>query len=172
MQEDNKDLKEDLKEELLDEEIKAHESKCETSDDLQLEIDSLKNQLIRLQADFTNFKNRSKKSEADSVSIGVEKMAEAIFPVVDNFEIALSHMGESGDKEGVNMIYNQLLEALASQGIMRMDSDGALFDLNMHYAIMMEEGTDTEPNHISETIKAGYTRGEKVLRPAMVKVAK
>ena len=82
---DKKDIDEDVQPDLCDEDTNE-------SDELTTEIDSLKTQLIRLQADFTNFKKRAQKREHDSVNLGVEKFAEVLFPVIDNFDIALSHI--------------------------------------------------------------------------------
>ncbi|MDO5716556.1 MAG: nucleotide exchange factor GrpE [Tissierellia bacterium] len=136
------------------------------------ETESLRNQLIRLQADFTNFRTRARKAEAESVGLGVEKMAEELFPILDNFEIALSHIDDQKVHEGMKMIYDQLLEALHSKDIIPMDSDGAEFDPNKHYAVWVEEVEGEPSGLVIETIKRGYMRGEKVLQPAMVKVSK
>lgn len=163
---ENEDLEKDLNESEKNENYNVNNEK--NSD----EINSLKNQLVRLQADFTNFKNRSKKIEADSIGIGIEKMAEGLFPVIDNFQIAISHMDDPGIKEGVEMIYNQILDSFKAEGIEIMNTVDAQFDPNLHYAVMMEEVEGVENGKILETIKAGFIRGEKVLRPAMVKVSK
>lgn len=163
--------KNDLNENLQDEQI-VEENTTDNNENISDEINSLKNQLIRLQADFTNFKNRSKKIEADSIGIGIEKMAEGLFPVIDNFQIAISHMDDPGIKEGVEMIYNQILDSFKAEGIEVMNTKDANFDPNLHYAVFMEEVDGVESGKILETIKTGFIRGEKVLRPAMVKVSK
>ena len=113
-----------------------------------------------------------KKIELESVGIGIEKMADALFPVIDNFEIALSHIEDPSTKEGVQMIYNQIIEALKSQGIELMETKDADFNPNLHYAVMMEEVEGVESGKIIETLKTGFIKDEKVLRPAMVKVSK
>lgn len=161
---DNVEIKQELESE--------EKVNTENNEIISDEIVSLKNQLVRLQADFTNFKNRSKKIEADSIGIGIEKMAEGLFPVIDNFQIAISHMDDTGIREGVEMIYNQILDSFKAEGIEMMNTFDAQFDPNLHYAVMMEEVEGVENGKILETIKAGFIRGEKVLRPAMVKVSK
>ena len=157
---DKKDIDEDVQPDLCDEDTNE-------SDELTTEIDSLKTQLIRLQADFTNFKKRAQKREHDSVNLGVEKFAEVLFPVIDNFDIALSHI-----EDGVKMIYDQVIEAFKNVDINVMESDGAVFDPNLHYAVMMEEKDGVQSGIITETLKKGFMLGDKVIRPAMVKVSK
>ena len=123
---DKKDIDEDVQPDLCDEDTNE-------SDELTAEIDSLKTQLIRLQADFTNFKKRAQKREHDSVNLGVEKFAEVLFPVIDNFDIALSHIEDKNIYDGVKMIYDQVIEAFKNVDINVMESDGAVFDPNLHY---------------------------------------
>lgn len=176
---EKKDLNNEVDEKITEEEV-AEESVqsdiCDEdlneSDNLSGEIDSLKTQLIRLQADFTNFKKRAQKREQDSVNLGVEKFAEVLFPVVDNFDIALSHIEDKNIYDGVKMIYDQVIEAFRNVDINVMESDGAVFDPNLHYAVMMEEKDGVESGIITETLKKGFTLGDKVIRPAMVKVSK
>lgn len=176
---EKKDLNNEVDEKITEEEV-AEESVqsdiCDEdlneSDNLSGEIDSLKTQLIRLQADFTNFKKRAQKREQDSVNLGVEKFAEVLFPVVDNFDIALSHIEDKNIYDGVKMIYDQVIEAFRNVDINVMESDGAVFDPNLHYAVMMEEKDGVESGIITETLKKGFMLGDKVIRPAMVKVSK
>lgn len=162
---DKKDIDEDVQPDLCDEDTNE-------SDELTTEIDSLKTQLIRLQADFTNFKKRAQKREHDSVNLGVEKFAEVLFPVIDNFDIALSHIEDKNIYDGVKMIYDQVIEAFKNVDINVMESDGAVFDPNLHYAVMMEEKDGVKSGIITETLKKGFMLGDKVIRPAMVKVSK
>lgn len=168
-----KDSEKKLVDEKENEELEhQEEAEQDNKEDFSEEINSLKNQLIRLQADFTNFKNRSKKLESDSIGLGIEKMAEGLFPVIDNFQIAIAHIDDAGIKEGMEMIYNQILDSFKVEGIEIMITEDAMFDPNLHYAVMMEEVEGVEDGKILETLKAGFVRGEKVLRPAMVKVSK
>lgn len=176
---EKKDLNNEVDEKITEEEIveeSVQSDICDEdlneSDNLSGEIDSLKTQLIRLQADFTNFKKRAQKREQDSVNLGVEKFAEVLFPVVDNFDIALSHIEDKNIYDGVKMIYDQVIEAFRNVDINVMESDGAVFDPNLHYAVMMEEKDGVESGIITETLKKGFMLGDKVIRPAMVKVSK
>lgn len=172
--------KDNIKEECVDEkdfdldESSDDNLKSESvqSYDLNSEIESLKSQLIRLQADFNNFKKRSIKRESESVSLGVTKLAETLFPVIDNFDIALSHIDDENIFNGVKMIYDQLIDALKAENIEMMKTEKEQFDPNLHYAVMMEEKEGYKSGEITETLKKGFMYGDKVIRPAMVKVSK
>lgn len=170
----NNEVDEKVTEEVAEESVQSDicDEDLNESDNLSGEIDSLKTQLIRLQADFTNFKKRAQKREQDSVNLGVEKFAEVLFPVIDNFDIALSHIEDKNIYDGVKMIYDQVIEAFRNVDINVMESDGAVFDPNLHYAVMMEEKDGVQSGIIIETLKKGFTLGDKVIRPAMVKVSK
>lgn len=170
----NNEVDEKITEEVAEESVQSDicDEDLNESDNLSGEIDSLKTQLIRLQADFTNFKKRAQKREQDSVNLGVEKFAEVLFPVIDNFDIALSHIEDKNIYDGVKMIYDQVIEAFRNVDINVMESDGAVFDPNLHYAVMMEEKDGVESGIITETLKKGFMLGDKVIRPAMVKVSK
>lgn len=170
----NNEVDEKITEEVAEESVQSDicDEDLNESDNLSGEIDSLKTQLIRLQADFTNFKKRAQKRERDSVNLGVEKFAEVLFPVIDNFDIALSHIEDKNIYDGVKMIYDQVIEAFRNVDINVMESDGAVFDPNLHYAVMMEEKDGVQSGIITETLKKGFTLGDKVIRPAMVKVSK
>lgn len=170
----NNEVDEKITEEVAEESVQSDicDEDLNESDNLSGEIDSLKTQLIILQADFTNFKKRAQKREHDSVNLGVEKFAEVLFPVIDNFDIALSHIEDKNIYDGVKMIYDQVIEAFRNVDINVMESDGAVFDPNLHYAVMMEEKDGVQSGIIIETLKKGFTLGDKVIRPAMVKVSK
>lgn len=171
---ENNEFKNDVDKKVIDEDVQPDlcDEDTNESDELTTEIDSLKTQLIRLQADFTNFKKRAQKRENDSVNLGVEKFAEVLFPVIDNFDIALSHIEDKNIYDGVKMIYDQVIEAFKNVDINVMESDGAVFDPNLHYAVMMEEKDGVQSGIITETLKKGFMLGDKVIRPAMVKVSK
>lgn len=174
MHEDVKDKygvnSEDFKgEEIADENLKT--DSCDESD-VKDDLESLKSQFVRLQADFANYKKRTDKAMQDSVSLGVEKMAESLFPVIDNFNIALESIEDKNIYNGVEMIYNQLIDALLQNQIFEMKCDGEVFDPNKHYAVMTEEKDNIESGVVIETLKIGFTHGDKVIRPAMVKVSK
>ncbi len=138
------------------------------------EINSLTTQLLRLQADFANFRKRTEKEKTNIVNYALEDFICSLLPILDNFEIA---MESSEDKEdpfykGIELIYNDLQNSLKSNGVETIDSLGEEFDPNIHHAVFMEESDEYESGKVIEILKAGYRLKDKVIRPTMVKVAK
>lgn len=134
--------------------------------------DQLKEQFMRLQADFVNFKRRTASEKAEYIELGVKKLATDILPVIDNFERALENAGQKDAfYEGIEMIMAQLKEALQKEGITEMDSLGQPFDPNLHHAVMTAPSQEYEPDYVMEVLQKGYLMNEKALRPAMVKVS-
>lgn len=137
------------------------------------ECEELFGRLARLQADFDNFKKRTAKEKEDFYKFASEKLILGILPVLDNFERALGTMGENQEfKAGVEMIYKQLCEALKAEGLTLMDAVGKEFDPSEHQAIMQVESEDYAENIVAEEFQKGYKLKDKVIRYAMVKVAK
>ncbi len=149
-------------------------------DTLEKEIASLKDEkdkfyqkCQRLQADFVNYRKRTKREKA-SISLEARiELVNEILPVIDNFERALSSEGDENDfKTGVEMIYKQLLNNLKSQGLEKIPTEGEEFDHKYHEAIMQVDDCEEESGIIVEEMQKGYMIEDKVIRPAMVKVAK
>jgi len=140
---------------------------------LEEEKDNYYNKLQRLQADFVNYRNRTKR-EKESIALEAKiEIVNEILPVIDNFERALSAEGEENDlRTGVEMIYKQLLSNLKSQGLEKISTVGEEFDHKYHEAIMQVEECEEESGTIVEEMQRGYVIEGKVIRPAMVKVAK
>lgn len=158
-------------EETIEEEILEDIEEAEESGEL---VNSLKDQLLRLQADFMNFKRRSEEQRSSSMDYAKEKFALDILPCIDNFERAL----ESGEEDkgsfydGVSMIYEELIKVLKKNNIEEIDALGEAFDPNMHHAVFAEESDNHDPETVIEILQKGYKIKEKVIRPAMVKVSK
>ncbi|MCR4711436.1 MAG: nucleotide exchange factor GrpE [Clostridia bacterium] len=128
---------------------------------------------LRLLADFQNFKRRTEKEKKDIYSFANEKMALPILEVLDNFERALAQ-GTSDEKyaEGMQMIFKQLTDALKKSGLEEIEALAQDFDPNFHNAVFMEDTDQYESGKVSGVIQKGYSLNGKVIRPAMVKVAK
>lgn len=158
-------------EELIEEEINDEIEQLEENQEL---VSGLKDQLLRLQADFMNFKRRSEEQRSSSMDYAVEKFALDLLPCVDNFERAL----ESGDEDkasfydGVSMIYEELVKVLKKNNIEEIEALGESFDPNIHHAVFAEETQEYEPEIVIEILQKGYKLKEKTIRPAMVKVSK
>jgi len=132
------------------------------------------NQLARMKADFENLRRRSQKEKDEIVEYASEQLVKLLLPVLDNFERALAD--ESGDfgkfKEGVKMIYDQIYEILSKEGLKPIPAKGEEFDPEKHEAVMSEKSPECPDNTVLEELRKGYTFKGKVIRPAMVKVAK
>ena len=137
------------------------------------EKDKLSQKYQRLKADFVNYRKRTKR-EKESISLEARiELANEILPVIDNFERALSSESDENDfKTGVEMIYKQLINNLKSQGLEKVPTEGEEFDHKYHEAIMQVDDCDEESGIIVEEMQKGYMIEDKVIRPAMVKVAK
>lgn len=172
--------KEENKDELEFEEEKETKEDLETKViDLEKEIEKLKvekenyyNKLQRLQADFINFRKRVSK-EKNNLSINTKvELINNLLPVVDNFERALATATTDDNfKEGIDMIYRQFMTFLDKEGVEVISTVGNPFDHNLHEAIMQVEDSEYESGIVVEELQKGYRLGDKVIRPAMVKVA-
>lgn len=130
--------------------------------------------LARLQADYENFRRRTRQEKEEFYKYASEKLISALLPVLDNFERALAAEGSSIDslKSGVQMIFRQLQEALAEEGVKPVPAVGEQFDPQKHEAALRDESGEHPDNTILEELRRGYYLKDKVIRPAMVKVAK
>lgn len=167
LEEDNFN-EENLKENNLEEESLQEDYNKE----MEKEIEELKNSLLRLQADFSNFRNRVEKEKQDTINYATESIICELLPVLDNFQRALSEVEEDGFYHGVKMIYDQLFKILHDKGLKEIRSNGEKFDPNYHYAVLLEDDPEFEEGVITDTIEKGYILNDKVIRPSMVKVAK
>jgi len=132
------------------------------------------NRLLRLQADFDNYRRRTAREREDFARYASTTLCEALLPVLDNFQLALGAKGQDPAKvvEGVEMIYRQLLDVLQKEGLTPVETQGQEFDPTKHEAAM-QESTDQYPdNTVISELRRGYYLKDKLLRPAMVTVAK
>lgn len=160
-------------ESLLEEDLDQEQKTCpEEKVASEGQEDPYKDQLIRLTADFTNYKRRVEKEKKDFLALGVKKVALDLLGVIDNFERALDHSDEeSSFKEGVEMIYQQLLDLLKKNNICPMEALNEKFDPNRHHAVLVEEKEGVEEGVVIDVVQKGYMINDEVLRPAMVKVS-
>lgn len=171
-----KDKTVDMDEEkLINEEAEESQEKAvsEEQDGVSSEINDLQTKLVRLQADFQNYKKRVEKEKDDLVSIGVVSIANEILPVIDNFERALEHEGDSASfKEGMELIYEGLKNALKAKGIIELKALGEDFNPDFHQAVSMGHNDEYKENQVIEVLLKGYEYNGKVIRHAMVIVNK
>lgn len=130
--------------------------------------------LARLQADFENYKRRTRQEMENFYKFASEQLICALLPVMDNFERALAAKGDSIEsfKSGVEMIYRQFQEVLAAEGMTAIPAVGEQFDPLKHEAVIQDQASGQPDNTVIEELRRGYCLKEKVIRPAMVKVAK
>lgn len=162
-------------EKLINEEAEESQEKAvsEEQDGMSSEINDLQTKLVRLQADFQNYKKRVEKEKDDLVSIGVVSIANEILPVIDNFERALEHEGDSASfKEGMELIYEGLKNALKAKGIIELKALGEDFNPDFHQAVSMGHNDEYKENQVIEVLLKGYEYNGKVIRHAMVIVNK
>lgn len=162
-------------EKLINEEAEESQVKAvsEEQDGVSSEINDLQTKLVRLQADFQNYKKRVEKEKDDLVSIGVVSIANEILPVIDNFERALEHEGDSASfKEGMELIYEGLKNALKAKGIVELKALGEDFNPDFHQAVSMGHNDEYKENQVIEVLLKGYEYNGKVIRHAMVIVNK
>lgn len=132
------------------------------------------NRMLRCQADFDNFRRRTRQEREDLLKYASEKLIIELLPVLDNFERALAAADNQGQDfaSGVQMIHRQMQDVLAKEGLQVIAAVGEEFDPNRHEAVMQVESNDLVENTVAEEMLKGYMLQGKVIRPAMVKVAK
>ena len=132
----------------------------------------LRDRYLRTLADFENFRKRNEREKADFFKYALANVMKDLLPVLDNFDRALDHAEEGDDfHKGVLLIYKQLFDLLQKHGLRPVEEAGVHFDPNIHEAVMREEDS-TVPNHtVTAILQRGYFLHDRLLRPAMVKVA-
>lgn len=127
----------------------------------------------RAQAEFANYKKRmARDQEAQEIEIR-GRVIKRYLEIVDDLELAFKNQPESAADwgQGIELIYRKLLSFLDAEGVTRVDPLGQPFDANLHEAVAQEPNPDYASGTVSEVLRTGYTLGERVLRPAVVKVA-
>lgn len=143
-----------------------------TDDALRAENQQLKDRYLRTLADFENFRKRNEREKADFFRHALGAVLKDILPVLDNFDRALEH-AEGGDDfhKGVLLIYKQLFDVLQKHGLKPIDETGVHFDPNIHEAVIREEDASLPSHSVSAVLQKGYFLHDRLLRPALVKVA-
>ena len=140
---------------------------------LKAERDTLLDRLARMQAEFENARRRAAKEQQDFRDFATVDAIKPLLPVIDNFERALRAKSESGEfRTGIELIYKQLQDVLTRLGVQPISAKGQQFDPHVHEAIEMVETSDADDHEVLEEWQRGYKFKDRLLRPAMVKVAK
>jgi molecular chaperone GrpE len=148
----------------------------ESLDQALAEIARLKEAWLRSAADFDNFRKRTRRELEDARRSGREDLLRTLLPVFDNLGRALQSATRSTDlkamTDGLSMVERQFVDALGREGISRVPTVGKPFDPGMHDAIQQVETDEHPPGTVLAEIQPGYTQGDRLMRAAMVVVAK
>lgn len=156
-----------------DEEIRLPRAEYEELLRRMKELEGMKEQLLRSAADFDNAKKRLARERDEFVRFSQENLIRQLLPVLDNFERALAHAGESSASEGlvsgIQLVFKQLVEILKKQGLTRLVTVGQKLDPHQHEVVshLQQEGPEDE---IVEEVEAGYLLHDRLLRAAKVRV--
>ncbi|MDN5386715.1 nucleotide exchange factor GrpE [Bacillus sp. LB7] len=155
---------EDTQTEMLEKQLK----------ELQERLEEKENKLLRVQADFENYKRRARLDLEAAEKYRSQRIISDLLPALDNFERALQIDPDNEQTksllQGMEMVHRQILDALKNEGVEQIPSVGEQFDPNMHQAVMQVEDEAYESNAVVEELQKGYKLKDRVIRPSMVKV--
>jgi molecular chaperone GrpE len=141
-------------------------------DQLKAERDQLLDRLARLQAEFENARKRAERDRIADRDYAVVNVVEKFLPVLDHFELALKSAGSVEQlRSGVELIVKQMEDVLRQLHVTPVPAEGAIFDPRHHEALGSVERHDLPDQHVAEEIRRGYKLRDKLLRPALVRVA-
>ncbi len=180
---DKEDLIETLGEEVqlhLDEERQEKDNEIgelkKKLEEKEKEIKEHHDRLLRLAADFENYKKRAARDKEDWTKFANEDLLRTILPFIDNLERAINHAQKTSDTgvliEGVRLTIQQILQSLNKFGLSSFQSVGKPFDPTVHEAMLVVETDKHEPNQVVEEFQKGYLLNDRLLRPATVSVSK
>lgn len=146
-------------------------------DKLSEEKRDLNDRLLRLAAEFENYKRRARKEQEDAAARGLESLVRELLPAMDNFDRALSASKNPSTTvtaivEGVQMVQRSFFAALEKSQIRPFEAEGKPFDPNFHEAIGQVESATLPPGHVGNVFQRGYMIGSRLLRPALVQVTR
>lgn len=163
-------------EEVAAEEISEEAEEITELEKTQLELEETRDKLLRLAAEFENFKKRMERERGLALKYAEESIIKELLPAIDNLERALEQGKETHNAEdllaGVELTHKGLLTTLEKFDVASMDCVGAPFDPNHHEALAMEETDEMDPNSVLKEFQKGYTYKDRLIRPAKVVVSK
>jgi molecular chaperone GrpE len=140
---------------------------------LKRERDELKDRLLRQAAEFDNYRKRIERERRAHAEESVVRLISELLGVIDDFDRAMTVEGDSGTayRKGIELIYGKLHDLLRKQNVKAIDAVGAQFDPNIHEAVIHEPSDQHREGEVIAELRKGYMLGDRLLRPAMVKVA-
>jgi molecular chaperone GrpE len=175
--EDNANNKNELSEKDIPEPLDPFKKMEEKIESLEKEAKETHDRLLRVSAEFENYKKRAAREMNDFRKFANESFVKAMLPVIDNLDRAIESSNnekqtDSSMVEGVNMTLKEILKVLEQFGVKRFDSLGDTFDPGLHQAVMQEETDRHAENSVVKELQKGYMIHDRLLRPAMVVVSK
>ncbi|MFQ3542719.1 nucleotide exchange factor GrpE [Halobacillus rhizosphaerae] len=178
--EENKQQEQEIIDEERDQEVNDQDENQQDMKDtgevekLRSEKEEIENRLLRLQADYDNFRRRTTKEREADRKYRSQSLIEELIPILDNFDRALQ-IEVDGDSvknfaDGMKMVYQQFQAALDKEGVEAIPAEGESFDPHLHQAVMQVEDENYESNIVIEELQKGYRLKDRVIRPSMVKV--
>ena len=149
------------------------ESQPDPLEELRRERDSLQDRLLRTAADFDNYRKRMDRDRRELAEYTAGEVMTELLPIIDNLERALQAAAlDDPLRKGVELIHRQMLDMLRKRGVKPIEALGADFDPNFHQAVIHEASAEHREGEVMEELQRVYVVGDRLLRPAMVKVAK
>jgi len=164
-----------MTEQILNEEDPQPAESPDQIEELRREKDALQDRLLRTAAEFDNYRKRVDRERRDLADYMKSDILAEVLPILDNFERAMqAPSGGEGEplRKGVELIHKQMLDFLRKHGVTPIEAAGAEFDPNFHQAVIHEASPSHREGEVIEELQRGYMLGDKLLRPAMGKVAK
>jgi molecular chaperone GrpE len=144
-------------------------------EELSSQLEEANGRHLRLAADFDNYKKRARQEQVDTMRYAAATVAERLLPVMDDADRAMEHVPtgvDDGWLKGVRLTFQKLQEVLAGVGVERIEAVGLPFDPKLHEAVASEETSEHPEDSVVAELRAGYRMHDRVLRPALVKVAR
>lgn len=158
------------------EQVATAEAPADPTAQLKAELEATRDKYLRTAADFDNYRKRARRDVEDAEKKGKESLLREILPVFDNLERAATSAAQAPEAkaiaDGVRMVLKQFFDTLERANIRRVPAVGAPFDPNIHEAIQQIESADQPPGTVIAEVQAGYQMGDRLVRAAMVVVAK
>jgi molecular chaperone GrpE len=166
------EAKKDAKAETSSEE--APEKEAEKEPEKDSKTAALMDQMMRLQADFANYKKRTSREKAEIAAYTTEGLLKKLLPIIDNLERALAATeNEDGSKElatGIQMVYKELMKTLKDEGLKEIEAEGKPFDPKYHHGVAIGNEEDVDDQVVLDVFQKGYMYKDKVIRAAMVRI--
>lgn len=134
------------------------------------ELEDNKNSMLRMQADFENYKKRNKDLTSKMYAMGVTDAVCQLFPVLDSLDLAITMYKSDKEKEGIELVIKKFLSAFEALGVKEIEAEGTDFNPEYHEAVSRTPGEQDNSGKVAEVYRKGYIFKDKILRPAMVRI--